>query len=98
MHDKNLICKGDKMIFQSGLISALFSAEGEIFLEVTDSTFNQRSSANLLCMHHISNWPSTPGNGIPKTAVIPMPHKTVSGEIWPYHQDHTKNPFILQPP
>lgn len=36
MHDKNLICKGDKMIFQSGLISALFSAEGEIFLEVTE--------------------------------------------------------------
>lgn len=47
MHDKNLICKGDKMIFQSGLISALFSAEGEIFLEVTDSTFNQRSSAAM---------------------------------------------------
>lgn len=28
MHDMNLICKVDKMIFQSGLISALFSAQG----------------------------------------------------------------------
>lgn len=89
----NLICKGDKMIFQSGLISALFSAQGgNIARSNRSSTSNQIECrhANLLCMHHISNWLATSGNGIPKTAVIPMPHKTVSGEIWPYHQDHKK--------
>lgn len=97
----NLICKGDKMIFQSGLISALFSAQGgNIARSNRSSTSNQIECrhANLLCMHHISNWPATSGNGIPKTAVIPMPHKTVSGEIWPYHQDHKKIHSSYNPP
>lgn len=89
------------MIFQSGLISALFSAQGgNIARSNRSSTSNQIECrhANLLCMHHISNWPATSGNGIPKTAVIPMPHKTVSGEIWPYHQDHKKIHSSYNPP
>lgn len=101
MHDMNLICKGDKMIFQFGLTSALFSAQGgNIARSNRSSTSNQIECrhANLLCMHHISNWPATSGNGIPKTAVIPMPHKTVSGEIWPYHQDHKKIHSSYNPP
>lgn len=89
------------MIFQSGLISALFSAQGgNIARSNRSSTSNQIECrhANLLCMHHISNWPATSGNGIPKTAVIPMPHKTVSREIWPYHQDHKKIHSSYNPP
>lgn len=89
------------MIFQSGLISALFSAQGgNIARSNRSSTSNQIECrhANLLCMHHISNWPATSGNGIPKTAVISMPHKTVSREIWPYHQDHKKIHSSYNPP
>lgn len=44
MHDMNLICKGDKMIFQSGLISALFSAQGEIL-----SSISNQSAAMQIC-------------------------------------------------
>lgn len=65
----NLICKGDKMIFQSGLISALFSAQGgNIARSNRSSTSNQIECrhANLLCMHHISNWRLLLGMAFPK--------------------------------
>lgn len=60
--------------------------------------FYQCECATQLCMPEISDWPSALGNGIPKTAVIPVPHKTVSREIWPYHQDHKKIHSSYNPP
>lgn len=100
MHDKNLICKGDKMIFQSGLISALFSAEGEIFLEVTDSTFNQRSSAAMqiysACTISLTDRLLL-GMAFPKQLSFRCLIKQLA-EKFDLITKITKNPLIIQPP
>lgn len=67
-------------------------------LQQPASWLYQCECATQLCMPEISDWPSALGNGIPKTAVIPVPHKTVSREIWPYHQDHKKIHSSYNPP
>lgn len=88
------------MIFQSGLISALFSAEGEIFLEVTDSTFNQRSSAAMqiysACTISLTDRLLL-GMAFPKQLSFRCLIKQLA-EKFDLITKITKNPLIIQPP